>query len=103
MISLLARVPVTLCKVSLDLCRTWARVSWLYVRAYDSGLEGYLQIRDVKKWTNHRSPTDLADSVLLAQSHATTPEERKAKEQAALAAAREARIASNAAIDDMLK
>ncbi|CAN0573411.1 unnamed protein product, partial [Laminaria digitata] len=51
---LLARLPVTLCKVSLDLCRKWARVSWLYVRAYDSGLEGYLQIRDVKKWTNHR-------------------------------------------------
>ncbi|CAN0578853.1 unnamed protein product, partial [Laminaria digitata] len=51
---LLARLPVTICKVSLDLCRKLARVSWLYVRAYDSGLEGYLQIRDVKKWTNHR-------------------------------------------------
>lgn len=77
--------------------------SWFYIGAYDSGLEGYLQVRKVKKWMNHRSPADLADSVLLARSHAATPEERKAKERIVLAAAREARISSNAAIDVMLK
>ena len=75
----------------------------LKVRAYNSRLDSYLQIRDVKKWTNHPSSTDLAESVSLAQRHATTPEKRKAKEQAALAAARDSRIPSNAAIVDMLK
>lgn len=102
-LSLLARLPVTLSTVSLSLCRKWARVSWLYIYAYSDGLEGYLQTRDLKKWTSHRSPTDTADKVLLARGQATTPEERKAKEQAALAAAKEARKKSNEAADKMLK
>eukprot|EP00903_Cladosiphon_okamuranus_P014571 g13514.t1 len=102
-LSLLARLPVTLSTVSLSLCRKWARVSWLYIYAYSHGLEGYLQTRDLKKWTNHRSPTDTADNVLLARGQATTAEERKAKEQAALAAAKEARKKSNEAADKMLK
>ncbi|CAB1107932.1 unnamed protein product [Ectocarpus sp. CCAP 1310/34] len=102
-LSLLARLPMTLSTVSLSLCRKWARVSWLYIYAYSHGLEGYLQTRDLKKWTNHRSPTDTADNVLLARGQATTAEERKAKEQAALAAAKEARKKSNEAADKMLK
>lgn len=48
-LSLLARLPVTLSTVSLSLCRKWARVSWLYIYAYSHGLEGYLQTRDPKK------------------------------------------------------
>ena len=74
-----------------------------YIYAYSHGLEGYLQTRDLTKWTNHRSPTDTADNVLLARGQATTAEERKAKEQAALAAAEEARKKSNEAAEKMLK
>ncbi|CAM9186502.1 unnamed protein product, partial [Ectocarpus sp. 12 AP-2014] len=29
------------------------------------------------RWTNHRSPTEMADNVLLARGQATTPDERK--------------------------
>ncbi|CAB1106607.1 unnamed protein product [Ectocarpus sp. CCAP 1310/34] len=36
-LSLLARLPMTLSTVSLSLCRKWARVSWLYIYAYSHG------------------------------------------------------------------
>lgn len=101
--SLLARLPVTLSTVPLALVRKWCRVSWLYVEAYNTGLDGYLKTRDLTKWTSHRSPTDMADKVVLARSRATTPESRAARERAALAAAKEARLESNKAIDRMLK
>lgn len=94
--SLLARLPVTLSTVSLALCRKWSRVSWLYFEAYSLGLEGYLQTRELRKWTtSQRSPTDTADNLLLARSRASTLEERMAKERAALAAAKQARLDSN--------
>ncbi|CAN0447963.1 unnamed protein product, partial [Pylaiella littoralis] len=44
--------------MSLSLIRKWARISWLYVEAYATGLDGYMQYRDLKKWTCHRSSTD---------------------------------------------
>ena len=40
--SLLGRVPPSLGFMSLSLIRNWARISWLYVEAYATRLEGYM-------------------------------------------------------------
>ncbi|CAN0456806.1 unnamed protein product, partial [Pylaiella littoralis] len=56
--SVLNRLPATLSSMSLSLIRKWARISWLYVEAYATGLDGYMQYRDLKKWTSHRLSTD---------------------------------------------
>ncbi|CAN0081349.1 unnamed protein product, partial [Pylaiella littoralis] len=62
--SLLKRLPATLSSMSLSLIRKWARISWLYVEAYATGLDSNMQYRDLKKWTSHRSSTDRVDAVL---------------------------------------
>ncbi|CAN0072873.1 unnamed protein product, partial [Pylaiella littoralis] len=56
--SRLKRLPATLSSMSLSLIRKWARISWLFVEAYATGLDDYMQYRDLKKWTSHRSSTD---------------------------------------------
>lgn len=102
-ISLLARLPKTLSTVSLSLIRNWTRVSWQYIDAYACGLEGYVSVKDAKKHLGHRRASDRGNAALLATSTAQTAEERKAKEEAALVAAREAPAASLTAAHAVLR
>ncbi|CAB1105158.1 unnamed protein product [Ectocarpus sp. CCAP 1310/34] len=88
-------LPGALSDVPLGFVRGWSRVTWLYLEAYDEGLVDYLEVRDLKKWLSHRSPTERGDSVVLARAGAgKTEEEKKKAEEKALAAAQELRTES---------
>ncbi|CAB1106199.1 unnamed protein product [Ectocarpus sp. CCAP 1310/34] len=88
-------LPGALSGVPLGFVRGWSRVTWLYLEAYDEGLVDYLEVRDLKKWLSHRSPTERGDSVVLARAGAgKTEEEKKKAEEKALAAAQELRTES---------
>ena len=55
----------------------------------------HLEVRDLKKWLSHRSPTDRGDAVVMARAGAGKSEEEKKKaEDKALAAAQELRTKS---------
>ncbi|CAB1098143.1 unnamed protein product [Ectocarpus sp. CCAP 1310/34] len=88
-------LPGALSGVPLRFMRGWSRVTWLYLEAYDEGLVDYLEVRDLKKWLSHRSPTERGDSVVLARAGAGKSSEKKKKaEEKALAAAQELRTES---------
>ncbi|CAB1120310.1 unnamed protein product [Ectocarpus sp. CCAP 1310/34] len=90
-------LPGALSGVPARFIRAWSRVTWLYIEAYDEGLEDYLEYRDLKEWGKHREATARGDAVIQARGAGKTPEQKKAAEAKALAAAQEVRKKSMAA------
>ncbi|CAB1108389.1 unnamed protein product [Ectocarpus sp. CCAP 1310/34] len=90
-------LPGALSGVPARFIRAWSRVTWLYIEAYDEGLEDYLEYRDLKEWGKHREATARGDAVIQARGAGKTPEQKKAAEAKALAAVQEVRKQSMAA------
>ncbi|CAB1098726.1 unnamed protein product [Ectocarpus sp. CCAP 1310/34] len=80
--------------VPLDHIRAWSRVVWLYVEAYDDGLEGYLKDREAKEWHTHRQATRRGNAVVEATGGGESQAEEDKVVAKALAASQENRTFS---------
>eukprot|EP00903_Cladosiphon_okamuranus_P014705 g13627.t1 len=87
-------LPGTMSGVPLGHIRAWSRVAWLYVEAYDDGLEDYLKDCDLKYWNTPREATKRGDPIVEAGGGGGSKQQQEAAVAKAMAASKENRTFS---------